>query len=194
MKAMSGAAMPERLRGRVGPWAGGLVGALLLADAVILMVGFGQFNLGVLLTGVIGAGLLAMSLSRARVQAWLAVTARRRRIWRLGWRALGVWLLSVAMFWAALARGGPPADMAPAPEAIVVLGSRAPHGQPSATLEEIYTAPMMYSFVVEGFQIGASWGTPVACGHYQGRYPFSGEIDRIVVEVAPQPTTEGATP
>jgi len=127
--------MTEAFAGRAASWACGLVGALLFGDAVVLMAGYGQFNLGVLLPFVLGCGLLAVSLSRARLQGWLAGAARRRRLWRLGWMVLGCWVLSVAVFWVVLAGGsGRAAVAAAAPEAIVVLGSRAPQGHPSATL------------------------------------------------------------
>jgi uncharacterized SAM-binding protein YcdF (DUF218 family) len=120
---------------RAAQWACGLAGALLAGDALVLMGGYGQFNLGVLLPLLLGAALLATSLGRGRLQAWLAGAARRRRLWRLAWVAMGLWVLSVAAFWVVLARSGnQPAATAPTPDAIVVLGSRAPQGRPSATL------------------------------------------------------------
>ncbi|PTT75645.1 hypothetical protein DBR42_28470 [Pelomonas sp. HMWF004] len=127
--------MPDPFPGRMTHWACGLTGALLFGDAVVLMAGYGQFNVGVLLPFGLGACLLAMSLGRARLQAWLAAAAVRRRLWRLGWIALGCWVVSLVSFWLVLARGSHK-DLAsgPAPAAIVVLGSRAPNGHPSAAL------------------------------------------------------------
>lgn len=125
------AATPRR---NIAQWARGLIAVLLLGDAVVLMA-HGQFNVGVLLPFLLGAGLLATSLGQDRLQGWLARAERRRRMWRLGTIALGCWMLSVAAFWVVLARGSaqvPATEKTPA--AIMVLGSRAPHGEASPTL------------------------------------------------------------
>jgi len=150
------------------------VGALLFGDAVILMAGYGQFNLGVLLPFVLGQGLLAISLGRARVHAWLAGTARRRRLWRLGWVLFDCWVVSVAVFWVVLAQGGQAAAAAPAPQAIVVLGSRAPNGHPSATLSaRLDTAlvqaeqfPQALVLVSGGVDLGEQRSEAQAMGDY----------------------------
>lgn len=55
------------------------------------------------------------------------------------------------------------------------------NGEQAASLDDIRTAPLMYSFVVEGFQIGRNWGTPVAYQHYQGAFEFSGTLQQVEV-------------
>jgi arylsulfatase len=57
------------------------------------------------------------------------------------------------------------------------------NGQDVGRLENILTAPLMYSFVAEGFQIGENWGTPVAYQHYQDGFKFTGKIQSVIVEV-----------
>ncbi len=169
------AALTGAFAGRVAPWACGLVGALLFGDAVVLMAGYGQFNLGVLLPFVLGAGLLAASLGHARLQDWLAGTARRRRLWRLAWVVIGCWAVSVALFWRVLAgASGQAADAAAAPDAIVVLGSRAPQGRPSATLSaRLDTAlvqaerfPQALVLVSGGVDLGEQRSEAQAMGDY----------------------------
>ena len=156
------------------PWVGGVVGALLFTDAVVLMAGYGQFNVGVLLPFVLGAGLLATSLGRARLRLWLAGAERRRRLWRLGGWTLGCWVLSVAAFWLVLARGGHAQAAGPAPAAIVVLGSRAPHAQPSATLSARLDTALMQAerfpqalvLVSGGVDLGEQRSEAQAMGDY----------------------------
>jgi len=53
--------------------------------------------------------------------------------------------------------------------------------------DDIRTAPLMYSFVVEGFQIGRNWGSPVAYAHYLGAFPFTGRLHRVEVELPALP-------
>jgi hypothetical protein len=43
----------------------------------------------------------------------------------------------------------------------------------------------MYSFVVEGFQIGRNWGSPVAFDHYHGAFDFTGTLYQVAVELPP---------
>jgi uncharacterized SAM-binding protein YcdF (DUF218 family) len=127
-------AMAESSRHCPAQWAGVLIGALLLGDALVLMA-HGQFNVGVLLPFLLGCGLLAMSLRRNRLQSWLAQAERRRRMWRVGKIVFGCWVASVAAFWVVLERNSAEAPvLSKTPAAIVVLGSRAPNGAPSATL------------------------------------------------------------
>jgi arylsulfatase A-like enzyme len=59
------------------------------------------------------------------------------------------------------------------------------NGELVATHESIRTAPMMYSFVVEGFQIGRNWGSPVAFDHYHGAFDFTGTLYQVAVELPP---------
>lgn len=56
------------------------------------------------------------------------------------------------------------------------------NGVEVARLDDVRTAPLMYSFVVEGFQIGRNWGTPVAYRHYDGACEFAGHLLRVDVE------------
>lgn len=56
--------------------------------------------------------------------------------------------------------------------------------------EEIKTAPLMYSFVVEGFQIGCNWGSPVAYKHYHGAFQFTGKLQKVTVDLAAMPSIQ----
>lgn len=60
------------------------------------------------------------------------------------------------------------------------------NGREAGSLEHILTAPLMYSFVAEGFQIGENWGTPVAYGQYEGAFKFTGTLRKVVVDVGPE--------
>jgi uncharacterized SAM-binding protein YcdF (DUF218 family) len=123
------------MAGRLNPWRwiGGVLGALLVADALMLMRD-GLFSLGVTLPLMLGLGALALSARWPAVQGWLDGRPRRRRVWRAAWMAFGAWALSVAVFWVALARSAQDVVTAQAPSAIVVLGAGAPNGVPSPTL------------------------------------------------------------
>lgn len=69
------------------------------------------------------------------------------------------------------------------------------NGVEVARHDDIRTAPLMYSFVVEGFQIGRNWGSPVAYDHYHGAYAFTGTLHHVVVELpAPGSTTAWPSP
>jgi uncharacterized SAM-binding protein YcdF (DUF218 family) len=114
-------------------WIGGVLGALLIADALMLMAD-GMFSLGVTLPLAMGVCAVVLGLGWPRVQRWLDERPRRRRLWRLGGAALGIWTLSVAVFWVVLARSAQDVVTAEAPAAIVVLGAGAPNGVPSPTL------------------------------------------------------------
>ena len=56
------------------------------------------------------------------------------------------------------------------------------NGVEVARKEDIRTAPLMYSFVVEGFQIGRGWGTSPADGFYRGAFEFTSRLDHVLVE------------
>jgi uncharacterized SAM-binding protein YcdF (DUF218 family) len=109
------------------------VGALLVADAVFLMV-LGVFSVGVMLPLAMGLAFLGLGLRWAAVQRWLDARPRRRAAWRWGWIALSAWAATVALFWSVLARAGSDAPGAQAPSAIVVLGSGTPKGKASPVL------------------------------------------------------------
>jgi uncharacterized SAM-binding protein YcdF (DUF218 family) len=117
-------------------WA--LLGAsgLLLGDSLALMA-LGYFSMGVTVPGALGfaGGLLAWRWHP--VHAWLGSGRWRRRLWQAGWLALAAWMASVAVFCYALARQVKAYDDAAAQmplQAIVVLGSGTPRGQPSPAL------------------------------------------------------------
>lgn len=65
-------------------------------------------------------------------------------------------------------------------------------GDEVAAANRFRIAPMGYSMVQEGFQIGRSWGTPVAYEHYDGQFPFSGTLR--VVELETDPSSQIWTP
>jgi len=57
-----------------------------------------------------------------------------------------------------------------------------------ARKDGMLTAPMGYSMVQEGLQIGRSWGTPVDPARYHGPFEFSGELR--VVEMSSDRTAQ----
>jgi uncharacterized SAM-binding protein YcdF (DUF218 family) len=110
-------------------------GAVLMGDAVWLM-GKGLFNLGVLLPFVIGLSFVVVAWRWLPLETRLQRSALLRGIWRWGWVAFGVWLLSLAIFWTALwhaSQGA--AGVQVAPQALVVLGSGSPGEEPSPVLK-----------------------------------------------------------
>ena len=55
-------------------------------------------------------------------------------------------------------------------------------GAPVASRDRVRMAPLGYSNVIEGFQVGRSWGRSPAYKHFQEPFPFSGTLR--VVELA----------
>ena len=110
-----------------------VAGALLAADAIFLM-SLGVFSAGVLLPLALGVALLGLGLRWKPLQRWLDASPRRRTVWRWGWAGGLAWAVSLALFWAALARAGQGAAAVQAPSAIVVLGSGTPRGKASPVL------------------------------------------------------------
>ena len=111
----------------------GVIGVLLLGDAVVLM-GYGMFNVGILVPAVIGAALLAMLIWRQPLSQALARHSTLRKIWRWGWILFALWLISLLVFWLRIAQQMH-ADKSQQPvDAIIVLGSATRDGQPSQTL------------------------------------------------------------
>lgn len=55
------------------------------------------------------------------------------------------------------------------------------NGQEAGSLADIHTAPLMYSYAHEGFQIGKNWGSAIAYEHYKGDFAFTGELHKVVV-------------
>ena len=100
----------QEIRSKEGPPAGGVssvrrigriglvtAGALLLGDAVGLM-SLGLFSFGVILPTAIGAAFLLLGWRWPAVARWRAARRWRQRLWRAGWTAFGLWLVSVAVF------------------------------------------------------------------------------------------------
>lgn len=111
----------------------GVIGALLLGDAVVLM-GYGMFNVGILVPAVIGAVLLAMLIWRKRLSEMLARHSTLRKIWRWGWILFALWLISLLVFWLRIAEQMHAEKTQQPVDAIIVLGSATRDGQPSQTL------------------------------------------------------------
>lgn len=108
-------------------------GAVLLLDALVLMALL-HFNVGVIVPAMLGAGLLALSARWPQLARWRQGHAGRTWLWRLGWTAFALWVVSVLWFWEVLRGVGmDPAD-APPVQAIVVLGSSTRDGQPRPPL------------------------------------------------------------
>ncbi len=52
-------------------------------------------------------------------------------------------------------------------------------GEVVAEHSAMATAPMGYSMVQEGLQIGRSWGTDIVPEFFTGPYPFTGSLDVV---------------
>lgn len=111
-----------------------LVGAVLLGDAVALM-GMGLFNFGIVLPGSIGIAFLLLALCWDGVARWRKADRRRQVLWRAGWIAFGVWLVTVGAFFYDIRSGmGVPVPAETSVKAIVILGSGTPNCEASPTL------------------------------------------------------------
>ena len=181
--------------GRNAPWPllrcfCAATGAVLLADGLALMA-LGYFSVGVTVPAALGAAGSLLAWRWHAVQAWLGRAAPRRRLWRMGWGLLLLWALSVAAFWAVLARqmgGHGPAAIRPAPQAILVLGSGTSQGQPSPALRErldkareVALAYPQAWVVVSG---GVDFGETLSEGQVMGNYLRAQGLDarRILQE------------
>ena len=149
--------------------------AVLLGDSLALMAA-GYFSTGVTVPGVLGVALAALAWRWHAVQRWLGLQPRRRMAWYAGWCLLLAWALSVAMFWLVLARTMHTSHgtVAAPPQAIIVLGSGTPNGQPSpalrARLDKAHVLAGQYSsawVVVSG---GVGFGETQSEGQVMGRY------------------------
>ncbi|MCO4893524.1 YdcF family protein [Cupriavidus sp. WGtm5] len=111
-----------------------LVGAVLLGDAVALM-GMGLFNFGITLPACIGIAFLLLALCWNGVARWRKADRRRQWLWRAGWMAFAVWLVTVGVFFYGI-RSGMGASVPPgtAVKAIIILGSGTPNCKASPTL------------------------------------------------------------
>lgn len=110
-----------------------LLGALLLADALVLM-GIGHFNVGVVLPAMLGAGAFGLSWKWRSVQHWRASRPLNQRLWSLGWVVLALWLISLFWFWSRLSGLGLAPQQVPPVQSIVVLGSGTLDGHPRPVL------------------------------------------------------------
>ncbi|SPA10706.1 conserved membrane hypothetical protein [Cupriavidus taiwanensis] len=111
-----------------------LVGAVLLGDAAALM-GMGLFNFGIVLPGSVGIAFLLLALCWDGVARWRKSDRRRQVLWRAGWIAFAVWLVTVGVFFYDIRSGmGVPAPAGTSVKAIVILGSGTPNCEASPTL------------------------------------------------------------
>lgn len=146
----------ERLE-RIGRIGLVLLGALLLGDAVGLM-SLGLFNFGVILPTAIGAAFLLLGWRWPAVARWRAARRWRQRLWRAGWTAFGLWLVSVAVFFHTLhgeivaAAPEAAAARATAAKSIVILGAGTPNCAASPTLAARLDAGLMLAR-----QLPAAW-------------------------------------
>lgn len=138
-------------------WLAVACGIALVVDALSLM-SQGLFNLGVVLPLLGGAGVIGLAWRWTQVQAWLDGAPRRRRLWRAAWLALGLWALSVLVFWIVLARAAAEGSAQEAPAALVVLGSGAPGGQPSPTLRARLDLALVQAAVYPAVPVVVSGG------------------------------------
>jgi uncharacterized SAM-binding protein YcdF (DUF218 family) len=153
-----------------------LVGAVLLADGLALM-SMGLFSMGVTVPGALGLGLCLLAWRWHPLQSWRGRSRWGQRLWRTGWLLLLAWVASVGLFWNALA-GQVRAfngSLAGLPvQAIVVLGSGTPNGQPSPALRARLDRARELAFfhpsvpvVVSG---GVDFGETLSEGQIMGDY------------------------
>ncbi len=111
-----------------------LLGALLIADAIALML-MGLFNFGVVLPLAIGAAFLALSWRWKAVAQWRRASRRNRWIWGVGGAAFAGWLVTLGMFFYFIDAGISESAATGSPaKTILILGSGTPHCTASPTL------------------------------------------------------------
>lgn len=111
-----------------------LIGAVLLGDAVALM-GMGLFNFGIVVPGCIGIVFLLLALCWDGVARWRKADRRRQLLWRVGWVAFAVWLVTVGVFFHGIRSGmGVSVPAGTSVKAILILGSGTPNCAASPTL------------------------------------------------------------
>jgi len=152
------------------------VGSVLLADALVLMA-MGFFMVGVTVPAALGLVLCFLGMRWHRVRDGFYRMRWGAAAWRTGWLFLAAWVCSVAVFWAVLAQQVDAlgqADPAAAPQAIVVLGSGTPKGQPSPALRARLDAAHALAaahphawVVVSG---GVDFGETLSEGEVMGNY------------------------
>ena len=110
-----------------------LIGALLLAQSLYLTT-VKVTHFGVMLPAALGLALVAYAFGAERWDAWLSASNWRLTVWRVALGLFVVWLVTLAIFFGVLQRLKNRVPAGFAPQAIVVLGSSTPDGQPSPTL------------------------------------------------------------
>jgi len=111
-----------------------IAGALLLADGLWL-VSLNKIHLGIILPMLTGAVFIGAALFHAPIQRCLAQHGALKKAWALSWAGFGIWLISLAGFFAYLQHSISQSEQIPPVKAIIVLGSGLEHGQPSPTLK-----------------------------------------------------------
>ncbi len=177
--AVTGSRHTSSRKPRDGLWARVgclLAGGVLLADALWLMAQ-GFFMVGVTVPGALGLALCLLAVSWHRVRTWLNGKSWGRWFWRAGWLLLAAWVVSVAAFWAWLAqqvRSFEASAITAPVQAIVVLGSGTPNGQPSPALRarldkarELAALHPQAWVVVSG---GVDFGETLSEGQVMGNY------------------------
>ena len=165
-------ALPLPVEPQHAPWrsfALAASGAVLVTDAVWLM-GRGLFNLGVVLPFLIGVVFVGVAWRWSALTSRLQRSANLQKVWRWGWVAFGVWLLSLVAFWMALwhASRGAAAD-ARAPQALVVLGSGTPGATPSAVLKARLDLALVQADRYPDARVVVSGGTDFAASRAEAQ-------------------------
>jgi uncharacterized SAM-binding protein YcdF (DUF218 family) len=133
---MSGTSLATTAPWRRWPsWLIGAIGALLVADALALMLWRGLTSFGVTFPLAVGIVLLAFAIKRQTVHTWVHAARWRQRLWRMLCVGGALWLVSLLAFFIALARAPHGAQALDAPvSAVIVLGSGTPGATPSPPL------------------------------------------------------------
>jgi uncharacterized SAM-binding protein YcdF (DUF218 family) len=167
----------------------GLLGALLWLDSVYL-ISQTVTHFGVLLPTLFGILCIVYALFCAPWLQWLGQRRWRAQLWALGLAGLAGWLLSLALFFAAIVPLGAPDALpeAESPQWLLVLGAGAPDGEPSPILAERLNRALELAqrypqarLVVSG---GLGYGTLVSEAHAMAKYLRAHGLpaERIVLE------------
>jgi len=154
-----------------------LIAALLIIDAVFLM-STGLVNFGVVLPLCIGCGLIFYLWKSQQFARWRLQKVWRQRVWLLAKLLVGVWLLSLVLFFIFLQRSNNTADLSmknpAAVKAIMVLGSGSLKCSASPTLAARLDLGLEWAQRLPAAKVlvtgGKNWTLPCTEGQIMGDY------------------------
>lgn len=111
-----------------------ITGCALLINSLWLL-SLGKIHFGILLPIAISLVFIACAIFYPAIQRALTQYPWLKKIWQWSWAAFGLWLISLAVFFAYLQYAVQQSSSIPQVTAIIVLGSGIENGQPSPTLK-----------------------------------------------------------